>query len=93
MLTFNHEPLGKIGIATRFIKFRSRKPKRILTIIKQHQFLRRYIDTTNTTNLPASLNTRNNRSNITLTSLRDTLVEEIFRDGPAPGFFLDEVEL
>jgi hypothetical protein len=77
----------------RFINLKSHKPKRVLTVNKQHQFPYTNIDTITTTNLPTSLDTRNNHRNITLTSLGDTLVEEVFRNGPAPGFFLDKVEL
>lgn len=42
--------------------------------------------------LPVCLDTRNNHGNVTLTGLRDALVEEVLRYRPAKGFLLDKVE-
>jgi hypothetical protein len=91
ILILNHEPLSKIGIAMRFINLKSHEPKRILTINTQTSVSALIHKTRQTqqTYRPAST-----RGTITvITSLRNTLIKEVFRNGPAPGFFLDKVEL
>jgi len=92
LATFDHKPLGQIGIAARFVDLGSRKPERIFTVEKI-SVLDSDMDVTDTINSPIGLNTRNNDSDVTLTSLGDTLIEEASRNGPAIGFLLDKIEL